>query len=73
MHEGDCVELVPKLRLGQGEGRGFLIFLDPPWGGLAYKDQEVCELSLSGVPLAQVLATFPLPEPLPEPSREPAP
>ena len=69
MHEGDCVELVPKLRLGQG----FLVFLDPPWGGLSYKDQEVCELALSGVPLAAVLATFPFPEPLPEPSREPAP
>ena len=59
VHEGDCVELVPQLQLGQGGARdSFVVFLDPPWGGLSYKDQEVCELFLSDVPLSAVITNF---------------
>ena len=40
---------------------GFVIFLDPPWGGRAYKatpQVTSSSLSLSGKPLPQVMATF---------------
>ena len=36
-------------------GAGFVIFLDPPWGGLAYKDKASCELELSGVSLPDLM------------------
>ena len=42
---------------GGGEG-GFVVFLDPPWGGLAYKDRASCELRLSGVALPDLVRRF---------------
>lgn len=31
------------------------IFVDPPWGGVNYKDQDVLNLTLSGIPIEKVM------------------
>ena len=62
---GDCLEELPKLRRkGSDDGGdggsddGFVVFLDPPWGGLSYKDQDSCELELSDTPFPEVVSRF---------------
>ncbi|CAM9989609.1 unnamed protein product, partial [Discosporangium mesarthrocarpum] len=40
--------------LDQVDGARSLVFLDPPWGGVGYKNQEDVDLFLSNVPLAEV-------------------
>ncbi|KAL1529535.1 hypothetical protein AB1Y20_000480 [Prymnesium parvum] len=50
---GNCVEVLPSLGLPR-----FVVFVDPPWGGLNYKDQEQCQIMLSATPLPLVLRNF---------------
>jgi 16S rRNA G966 N2-methylase RsmD len=35
-----------------------LLFLDPPWGGPEYKQKEILDLDLSGIPLDEVCRRF---------------
>ena len=60
---GDCLELLPQLSGADGSSidggnGGFVVFLDPPWGGLSYKDHDSCELELSGTPFPEVVSRF---------------
>ncbi|GMI35983.1 hypothetical protein TrCOL_g11262 [Triparma columacea] len=44
---GDSLRVVPTIIDAD------VIFFDPPWGGVDYKNQTLCKLSLSGVPMSK--------------------
>jgi len=53
---GDCLKVLPQLQAIAAVD--FVVFLDPPWGGLNYKDLETCELQLSGISLRAAVDSF---------------
>jgi precorrin-6B methylase 2 len=49
--KGDCIEIIPKLSQD-------VIFIDPPWGGPYGYAEEVMEIKLSGLTMADFVNRF---------------